>query len=195
MIFNRTFYYLFPSLSLYPKPIMKQILNADFEGVYAGHNDFDLEGLYVLTKKPVDITGVEEYILSQHYDFKQRKHLTIIKIIGRFEGNLELFWKGKYSQLYTSLSHIPKTIGNKINYTYHVLANTQIGKSLHKEKLIKYKYVSLVDWDRSEKNRVKKEQAAGEAVKPLVTWEDYEPEEADFPPSKEQEVLNYTSPF
>jgi hypothetical protein len=174
---------------------MKQILSANFEGVYAGAKDYDIEGLYVLTKKPVDITGVEAYILGQHYDFKQKKHLTIIKIIGKFEGNLELFWKGKYSQLYSNLSHIPKTIGNKVNYTYHVLANTSIGKSLHKEKLIKYKYVSLVDWDKSERNRVKKEQATETNVKPPVTWEEYQPEEADFPPSKEQEVLNYTSPF
>lgn len=162
--YNRTLRYVLPYIKTLPAKVSKLLYEADIIGAYMGNDLMDLEGLHIVTKKEV---ATHPQFLGQYYDFKLKGHVTVIQLEEEFVKN---FWEGKYDQLYPTLYHVPKVLGKKLNKAYHVLKNTSIGKQMHKEYLVKYNYVDL---------------------KTFQDWENFQPEQSDLKPFKEQEILNF----
>lgn len=171
--YNRTFDYVFPIIIKYPVKLLNDLQKAEIIGVYLGNKDRDIEGLHIVVK---DSNIENEYIIDKYHNFTTGENVVVVRILEKFKETVEYFWKGEYSKMYENLDHIPKTYGNKINKVYHVLANTILGKSEHKKNLIKFNYVYLPKYS---------------LVNNGERWEDFKPNESDFPPNKKEEILNY----
>jgi hypothetical protein len=170
--YNRTYRYVYPLLALYPITVLSKIQKADVLGVYLGNAERSTEGIHVVTKTPVVL---DEYIIDSYYNFSTKSHVCVIKVLERYKKLLEKFWEGKYSTMYDSLHHVPKTYGTKINMTYQILSGTLTAKLEHKEYLIKFRYVDPETFTKAND----------------ISWEEFLPEEGDFKPAPREEILNY----
>ena len=167
---TRTFQYLFPIINAYPLSVYDKLKKAKIVDVYLGYLD-QVDDFFVVTKDRVE---TDKYITESYYRISSKNYVSKVPILEAYRYMVPLFWKGKYDQLYKKPLHhynIPKTYGNRLNMVYHVLMNTELGKSLFKETMVKHQYLD------PQKN-------VGE-----FTFEEFIPEQADYPPSKKQEVL------
>lgn len=165
--FNRATLYLQPLLGLYGTNFIAHLIRAKILSVYAGDQNKDTKGLYIVTE---EAPGEHEFIAETYYSFSLRSYVSIVPILAKYDGILEAFWSGQYDQMYESLDHVARSVGGKVNPVYHVLKNTSIGKAIHKNNLIKF---GLVDHSK------------------FTDFDTFEPPQADFPPRKKNNILNY----
>lgn len=175
---NRTRAYLWPQTVEYPVTTTDKLRK--MEAVYIGNEEFkDYDHFYVVLPHT---TTKDDYIESVYYDFKIQKHVAVVRMLEKNKMKLEAFWAGEYDKMYTDVElerlQIRPKIGNQVSQVYHTLKNTEIGKKFMKEKLIKFRYADPNTWNSIESG---------------VSWEDFLPETGDFPPSKKQEILHFSS--
>lgn len=166
---NRTWLYLWPQHRLYGPATVRKLTSVT--EVYLGNAKRSLDDFYVVIPKPIE---TDSFITEVYYDFSLKKHVAVVKMMDKYKTRLDYFWSGDYQKLYNdselkSLLIFP-TIGNKVNLQYHFLRGTEMGKEQFKKNLVAWRYVD---------------------VERFGDWEDFSPNQADFPAVPHQEVLHY----